>query len=118
MFYNLHDLLVGRYSMKPSLHMNTYEMLAIFLFTCSGNESNRKGQNRFKHSGETISRKFDEVLNSLMAMAKDFIRAKDPSSQLFMRGLEMTEEHFHTSKIALVLLMAHIFELLCHPKSK
>ena len=77
-----------------------------------------KGQNRFKHSGETISRKFDEVLNSLMAMAKDFIRRKDATSQLFMRGLEMTEEHFHTSKIALVLLMAHIFELLCHPKSK
>ena len=38
-----------------------------------------KGQNRFKHSGETISRKFDEVLNSLMAMAKDFIRPKDPN---------------------------------------
>ncbi len=61
------------------MHMNTYEMLAMLLFTCGGNESNRRTQNRFKHSGETISRKFDEVLNSLMAMAKDFITPKNPN---------------------------------------
>lgn len=79
MFYDLHDLLVERYNMKPSLHMNTYEMLAIFLYTCSGNESNRRVQNRFKHSGETISKKFGSVLNCLMAMAKDFIRPKEPN---------------------------------------
>jgi hypothetical protein len=59
--------------------MSTYEMLAIFLFICGGNESNRRTQNRFKHSGETISRKFNEVLDSLMAMAHDFIRPKDPN---------------------------------------
>jgi hypothetical protein len=57
--------------------MNTYEALAIFLFICSGNESNRKCQNRFNHSGETISRKFSEVLDSLMQMAVDFIKPKD-----------------------------------------
>ena len=59
--------------------MSTEESLGIFLFICAGNESNRKGQNRFKHSGETISRKFKDVLNCLMAMAKDFIRPKDPN---------------------------------------
>jgi hypothetical protein len=48
----------------------------LFSYTCAGNESNRKIQNRFKHSGETISRKFDEVLNALMAMARDFIKPK------------------------------------------
>jgi hypothetical protein len=61
------------------MHMSTYEMLAIFLYTCAGNESNRKTQKRFKHTGETISRKFDEVLNALMAMARDFIRPKNPN---------------------------------------
>jgi len=59
--------------------MSTEESLGIFLFICAGNESNRKGQNRFKHSGETISQKFEDVLNCLMAMAKDFIRPKDPN---------------------------------------
>ena len=78
-FLDLHDLLVRRYELESSMHMGTKEMLAIFLYTVSGNESNRRGQNRFKHSGETISRKIDEVLNALMAMACDFIRPKNPN---------------------------------------
>jgi hypothetical protein len=57
--------------------MATYESLAMFLFTCAGNESGQKVQSRFKLLGETITKKFDEVLTSLMAMAKDFIRPKD-----------------------------------------
>jgi hypothetical protein len=66
-FLDLHDLLVASYDLKPSMHMSTYEMLAIFLFICGGNESNRRTRNRFKHSRETISRKFNEVLYSFMA---------------------------------------------------
>jgi hypothetical protein len=41
-FMDLHDLLVLRYGLQSFMHMNTYEGLAIFLFVCSGNESNRK----------------------------------------------------------------------------
>jgi hypothetical protein len=80
-FFDLHGLLVERYGLKPSLHMSTFESLGILLFICSGNESNSESQNRFKYSGETISRKFEEVLFSLMGMAKDFIR---PKIQIFM----------------------------------
>jgi len=78
-FHDLHDVLVERYGLKPSKHMNIYEMLAIFLFTCGGCESNRRGQNKFKHSGETISRKFHEVLDCVVAMAQDFLRPTDPN---------------------------------------
>jgi hypothetical protein len=78
-FYDLHDVLVERYGLKPSKHVNTYEMLAIFLFICGGCESNRRGQNKFKHSGETISRKFHEVLDSVLAMAEHFLRPTDPN---------------------------------------
>ncbi|XP_012699059.1 uncharacterized protein LOC105913745 [Setaria italica] len=78
-FLDLHGMFVGRYGLRPSMHISTYEMLAMFLYTCAGNESNRRAQNRFKHSGETISRKFDEVLNALMAMEKDYIRPKNPN---------------------------------------
>jgi hypothetical protein len=74
---DLHDLLVSRYGSQPSMHMNTYEVLAIFLFICAGNESNWKCQNRFNYSGETINRKFSEVLVSLMVIAKHFIVPKD-----------------------------------------
>jgi hypothetical protein len=78
-FIDLHDLLVLRYGLQSSMHVNTYEALAILLFIFSGNESNRKTQNRFNHSGETISRKFSNVLSCMMTMAKDFIVPKDPN---------------------------------------
>jgi len=99
-FEDIHGLLVERYGLKPSYHMSTYEMLAMFLFTCAGNESSRKVQNRFKHSGETWSRKFDEVLNSLMAMAKDFIRPKDPNFPTVHRRIRDDRRAY---RIALVL---------------
>jgi hypothetical protein len=35
-FFDLHDALVERYALKPSRHMDTYEMLSIFLFICRG----------------------------------------------------------------------------------
>jgi hypothetical protein len=76
-FMDLHDVLVARYGLQPSMHISTYETLMIFLFICAGNESNRKTQNRFNHFAETISRKFSEVLDSVMAMAKHFIVPKD-----------------------------------------
>jgi hypothetical protein len=41
-FMNLHDLLVQRYEFKSSMHMDTKEMLAIFLYKCGGNESNSR----------------------------------------------------------------------------
>jgi hypothetical protein len=78
-FLDLHDVLVERYGLQPSKHMNTYEMLEIFLFICAGCESNSKAQNRFKHLGETISRKFHEVLNCVIAMAEHYLRPTDPN---------------------------------------
>jgi hypothetical protein len=53
-----------------------------------GNQTgpNRRAQNRFKHSGEIVSRKFDDVLLALMAMAKDFIRQKTPTSPQSIKG--------------------------------
>jgi hypothetical protein len=78
-FIDLHDVLVERYGLQPSKHMNTYEILAIFLFICSGCESNWRCQNKFKHSGETISRKFHEVLDCLVAMAEQYLRPTNPN---------------------------------------
>lgn len=78
-FLDVHGLLVQRYELQPSLHMSTYESLGTFLFICGGNELDKSGQNRFRHSGETICRKIEKVLNSFMAMEKDFIRPKSPN---------------------------------------
>jgi hypothetical protein len=78
-FLDLHDVLVERYRLQPSKHMNTYEMLGIFLFIYAGCESNSKAQNRFKHSGEIISRKFHEVLDCVIVMAEHYLRPTDPN---------------------------------------
>jgi hypothetical protein len=45
-----------------------------------------KTQNRFNYSSETISRKLDEVLRSLIDMARDFIVQKMPTFELCIRG--------------------------------
>ena len=117
-FFDLHGLLVQRYGLKASLHMSTIESLGILLFICAGNESNRKCQNRFKHSGETISRKFEDVLYCLMDMAKDFIRPKDPNFHRIHRRIRYDKRRIHISKIALEHLMAHIFGFHFHRMSK
>ena len=78
-FFDLHDLLVTRYGLVSSLHVCSQESLAIFLWIVGGCESNRKTQNRFKHSGETISRKFDEVLHCVVKMATIYLKHKDPN---------------------------------------
>jgi hypothetical protein len=70
-FFDLYGLLVERYILQPSLHI--YESIDMFLFICASNESSHKVQNHFKHLSEIITRKFDETLKSLMAIAKEFL---------------------------------------------
>jgi hypothetical protein len=76
-FFDIHGSLLERCVPRPSLYMTIYENLGMFLFTCVGSESTWKVQNHFKHSSETITRKIDDVLNCIRAMAKDFIIPKD-----------------------------------------
>jgi hypothetical protein len=41
---------------------------------CGGQQSMRQSENRFKRSLETISRKFDKVLECVVKLAADIIR--------------------------------------------
>ena len=78
-FLALHDLLVDKYKLAPTVHMHTMEALAIFLYILGDGSSNQRAQNRFKHSGETISRKFEEVLFAVVELGRDIVRPKDPN---------------------------------------
>lgn len=49
------------------------------------------GQNRFKHSGETISTKFHEVLDCVIIMAGHYLRPTNPNFGLSIRGFVMIE---------------------------
>lgn len=79
LFYKLHDLLVGNYGLKSSLHMSSMESLAIFLLVCGHGTSTSGVHGIFKHSAETISRKFEEVLICMVAMSADYIKPIDPN---------------------------------------
>ena len=50
------------------------EQVAIFLYAVSKNASNRTLQDRFQHSGETISRRFNEVLTAIMKLSVSLIQ--------------------------------------------
>lgn len=78
-FYSLHELLVSTYGLKSSIHMNSIEALAMFLMACGHGWSNGATQYVFNHSGETISRKFEDVLHCMVAMCEDYIRPIDPN---------------------------------------
>jgi len=79
LFDKLHNLSVSTYGLESSLHMNSMESLAMFLLVCGHGASISALHGIFKHSTETISRKFDEVLMCLVSMCKDYIRPIDPN---------------------------------------
>jgi hypothetical protein len=78
-FHMLHNLLVNKYGLESSLHMNSLEALAIFLVVCGHGTSFSALRGIFKHSRETFSRKFDDVLTCLVSICEDYIRPIDPN---------------------------------------
>ncbi|WVZ71421.1 hypothetical protein U9M48_020011 [Paspalum notatum var. saurae] len=77
-FLRLHDLLVLSYGLKSTKKMNSMESLAMFFWMIGAPQSMRQAENRFERSKETISRKFDEVLQSIYKLSVDIVKPKDP----------------------------------------
>ena len=87
-FYSLHNLLVERYGLNSTRKMSSIESLAMFLWLCGASQSMRQANNRFERSLGTCSNKFDEVLASVMKLATDIIRPKDPEFTSIHRRLQ------------------------------
>ncbi|KAG5549328.1 hypothetical protein RHGRI_014620 [Rhododendron griersonianum] len=68
-FFALCELLESRYGLEEGKRISVQEQVAIFLWVVGQRANNRNAQERFQHSGETISRHFHNVLHSLNAMA-------------------------------------------------
>ncbi|CAN6348432.1 unnamed protein product [Urochloa humidicola] len=77
-FNRLHNLLVQSYGLKSGTKMNSIEALAMFLWVVGGAQPVRQARNRLVRSLETVSRNFDRVLTSLLKLADDIIKPKDP----------------------------------------
>lgn len=61
-------------SLSASRFVNIEEKVAIFLWIVARSASNRDTQERFQHSGETISRCFHEVLQAINSLIPKYIK--------------------------------------------
>ncbi|XP_026429150.1 protein ALP1-like [Papaver somniferum] len=73
-FLRLTHILRERELLRDRRWVTIEEQLAIFLLTIGHNEDNRILQERFQHSGETISRYFNEVLRAIMELSNELIK--------------------------------------------
>ena len=67
-FLKLCHILSDEGLLRSTRHVKVEEQVAMFLLTVGHNERNRVIQERFQHSGETISRHFNNVLNAFVAL--------------------------------------------------
>jgi hypothetical protein len=77
-FDKLHNLLVESYGLKSTKKMSLVESLDLSLYIVGAPQSVRHADNRFVRSLETVSRKFDEVLECMVKISIDIIKPRDP----------------------------------------
>ncbi|KAH7534115.1 hypothetical protein FEM48_Zijuj04G0203000 [Ziziphus jujuba var. spinosa] len=73
-FHKLSDILRQRGMLRDTAGVMIEEQLAIFLNIVGHNERNRVIQERFQHSGETISRHFNNVLKAIKSLSREFLQ--------------------------------------------
>ena len=76
-FYRLSNDLQTNYGLKGSRRMNATEILGMFLHMLGHGVKNRLAQERFQHSGETVSRYFGAMLDIVCKMVVDIIKLMD-----------------------------------------
>ncbi|PSR88066.1 Nuclease [Actinidia chinensis var. chinensis] len=73
-FHKLSDTLRQKGMLRDTPGVMIEEQLAIFLNIVGHNERNRVIQERFQHSGETISRHFNNVLKAIKSLSREFLQ--------------------------------------------
>lgn len=73
-FYKLCDILQSKGLLRHTNRIKVEEQLAIFMFIIGHNLRIRAVQELFRYSGETISRHFNNVLNAIMSISRDFFQ--------------------------------------------
>lgn len=73
-FLALRDWCVEHGHLQATRYMSVDEQLAIFLCVVGENTTNRAAQERFKRSGNTISRCFNIVLDAMVALCTAIVK--------------------------------------------
>ena len=69
--------LTENYGLSRTRNVSIEEMVAMFLITLGHGLGNRMIQERFQHSGETVSRHFIKVLDAVYKMSTNIIEPID-----------------------------------------
>jgi len=72
--------------LQETRNISIEEQLAIFLKIVGEGASNRTAQDRFQHSGDTISRHFHHVLDALIHLYTEFVQPPNLSTQMEIRN--------------------------------
>jgi hypothetical protein len=105
---NLYYDLETQYGLKPSRRTSVIEKVAMFLYTIALGATNRQVQERFQHSGETVSRYFNEVLKTICLLAADIIKPADSEFLNTPREIEMNPRfmpHFKVSQTVFIAII-------------
>jgi len=78
LFHRLHDLLVENYGLKSSAKSTSIEALAMFLWMVGAPDLVRQAEDRFERSMGTVHNMFYKVLKSVLKLAADIIKSRDP----------------------------------------
>ena len=70
----LKNVLIEKNALRPTRYLSCNEQLCIFLYGISHGLSNRVLAEIFQHSGETISRHYNNVLNAILSLKQDYIQ--------------------------------------------
>ncbi|XP_050897585.1 uncharacterized protein LOC127104449 [Lathyrus oleraceus] len=77
--FNLICTKLVEHGLKSSKRMGVEEMVAMFLVVVGHGVGNRMIQERFQHSGETVSRHFHRVLRACLKLSMKYIKPEGPT---------------------------------------
>jgi hypothetical protein len=75
---HLHETLVTHYGLQKTREVCSNEVLVMFLWTVGALQSNHTIKNVFSHLTKIVSRKFNEVLDSVTLLTTQVIKPEDP----------------------------------------
>ncbi|KAI8031058.1 putative nuclease HARBI1 [Camellia lanceoleosa] len=93
-FHKLCDTLRQKGMLRDTAGVMIEEQMAIFLNIVGHNERNRVIQERFQHSGETISRHFNNVLKAIKSLSREFLQPPPVSTPPEILGSDRFNPYF------------------------
>ena len=117
-FKSLCKMLSEKYGLKETFNVYVEESVAMFLETVGQDSTVRVIAQRYQHSTNTVKRKLEEVLSSLLKLASDIVkptRNKFTNASPFLVGNPQYWPYFiNCIGASLIFLFVYHLEMLSH----